>query len=145
MHGTSELNNASKAERENFGEVKDVENKEASFNATYKSIDLLVTAKLEKFAALRTLLNAELKLSLGATVLFLIGGIALFCVVLTLWLLLNLSVGVALHQFIDSFILSIPTLFILNLIALTLLYKYLQHLRSLIGVPNTIAALCKEQ
>lgn len=141
MHGTSGLNNASKAQQQQSDEAKYVTDAEASFNATYKSIDLLLTAKLEKFAALRTLLNAEAKLSLGAAVMFLLGGIALSCVLLTLWLLLNLSVGVVMHQFIDSFLLSIPALFCLNLISLFLLYKYLTHLRSLIGIPHTIESL----
>jgi hypothetical protein len=141
MCGTSELNRSSEAERQQTNEAKYATNAEASFNATYKSIDLLLTAKLEKFSALKTLLNAEAKLSLGAAVLFLLGSIGLSCVLLTSWLLLNLSLGILMHQVIDSFLLSIPALFCLNFLCAMLLYSYLTHLRSLIGIPHTLKTL----
>lgn len=144
MHGTSELNSSSEAEQQQADEAQYVTDAEASFNATFKSIDLLLTAKLEKFVALRSLLNAEAKLSLGAAVLFLLGGIALSCVLLTLWLLLNLLLGILMHQIINSFLLSIPALLCLNFLCALFLYKYLTHLRALIGLPLTIKSLSED-
>lgn len=142
--GTSDLNNSQEARQAECDQANALKEADASFKATFKSLDSLLSAKLQKFASLKALVNAEASLSLSAILLIVLGVIALFGVILTLWLLITLAFGILLYQNTNSYFIAISCLFALNVTSAILLYKYIKRLRSLIGIPQTIESLQKE-
>lgn len=111
---------------------------EASFTETYKSLESMFGAKRQKFTALKSLASAEAKLSFSAILLIAMSGIALFVVLLTTWMLVNVAIGYALYNLLGFVSVSIVSLFLLNIACAGLLYKYIKAARAEIGMPQTV-------
>lgn len=111
---------------------------DASFNATFKSLSALLSAKKQKYSALKTLALAEAELSVNALIILLLGGIALFGIALTLWLLINLLIGLTVYQIISSLFLVTFFLIAMNIASVILIGKYLKNTRAAVGFSKTI-------
>lgn len=115
-------------------------NNEASFRASYESIDAFVKSKLQRYEALAQLAGEEAKLSFNALLVAMLGGIMLIGVVGMFWFLLNVLAGIALHYIMQPLLVVIVLLAVNALCGFGLL-RYLRKVRGLIGFSKSFARI----
>lgn len=112
-------------------------NNEASFRASYESIDAFVKSKIQRYEALANLAGEEAKLSFNALLVAMLGGVMLIGVVGTFWLLLNVLAGIALHYILQP-LLVVTVLLAINALCGYGLLRYLRKVRGLIGFSKSL-------
>jgi hypothetical protein len=117
---------------------------EPSFVDTFEGFEALLNAKLDRFDAIKTLFSAEAKLSFSAILLFIATSCMVLIVGMTIWILVNIAVGLVITHFGGMLWIAIITPLFLNILAILGLYRYLKYLHSLMGLRATLSSLGKE-
>ncbi|MGB3726132.1 MAG: hypothetical protein WA981_10230 [Glaciecola sp.] len=122
----------------------DMTSVEASFNDTFAAIEAAVHQKLSKLNALKSLAGAELKLSLKALVIMIFGACAFITLALTIWVVVNVGIGLALFTLFSNVWFSLMVLMAINAGLFIALYRYLSRIVRQIGLPKTLSSFSKE-
>jgi hypothetical protein len=117
---------------------------EASFTATFSNLNLMVKKKLETFESLKSLISAEVQLSLSALLIFLVGSIGFVILMTSTWVLINIALGIIVNSMLGNMFVSCVMLLILNCVCAFYTYRYLLNVSRYIGLSQTLASLEKE-
>jgi len=121
----------------------EINTQEVSFKKTYESIETLFGSKIAKLIASKNLIVAEAKLSLSAILLSFAISLTLVVIAGLIWLLINVGIGLVLHELIHSIGVPIFILLALNSLLGLWLFKQLKNIWKLVGFHSTVSNIVK--
>jgi len=116
----------------------------ASFRKTIASVEEVSKSKIARFLAAQKLVLAEAKLSLSAILLSFGLALALLCIAVAIWAIINLALSLLIYKLIPYYALCLLAVLLLNVGVGLYLASRLKQTWQLVGFERSFSAITQD-